>query len=77
MPKHCVGQKIRSVRKAHKLSQVDMSKRLGVSQQAYSTYETDTVVIPLPRLFQFCDIFGMSLARFMAVHTQEVSKNAR
>ena len=41
------GEKLKSQRKDLNLSQIDMAKRLGLSERGYRCYETDKYRIPL------------------------------
>lgn len=58
MPKY---QRIRDLREDHDLTQAALSKKLNVSQRAYSHFETGTRGIPIEILIQLADIYDVSL----------------
>lgn len=52
--------RLRELREENSLSQAEMAKKIGVSQQTYSRYETHTTEIPLARLVWLAEYFGVT-----------------
>ena len=52
--------RIRELREDHDFRQVDIAKRLGMSQTGYSKYETGENDIPTSILIALADIYGVS-----------------
>ena len=55
-----IGQRIKMLRKAHGLSQNDLSTSLGVSYQQIQKYENATNRLSASRLYAICEIFKIS-----------------
>lgn len=53
-------KRLRDLRKACKKTQQNMADLLGISQQAYATYELDTRTPPTEMLKQLADYFGVT-----------------
>lgn len=49
MDYYAIGQRIRKIRKAHKLSQETLSERIGISVTHMSHIETGNTKLSLPR----------------------------
>jgi len=52
--------RLRELREERELSQVEMAKKLGVSQQTYSRYESHTTEIPLKLLIVLAEFYDTS-----------------
>lgn len=52
------------------LSQAEMAKKLDVSQQTYSRYETHTTEIPLARLVWLAEYFDVTTDYLLGVSNQ-------
>jgi transcriptional regulator with XRE-family HTH domain len=59
-----VGRKIRQLRKEHKLTQVELSARLGIQQSDLSRMEKGEYRVSLDTLFRILAEFDMSVAEF-------------
>jgi transcriptional regulator with XRE-family HTH domain len=59
-----VGQKIRQLRKEHKLTQVELSQRLGIQQSDLSRMEKGEYRVSLDTLFRILAEFEMSIGEF-------------
>jgi transcriptional regulator with XRE-family HTH domain len=59
-----VGQKIRELRKEHKLTQVELSSRLGIQQSDLSRMEQGEYRVSLDTLFRILAEFNMSIGEF-------------
>ena len=52
--------RLRELREKRELSQAEMAKKLGVSQQTYSRYESHTTEIPLKLLIALAEYYDTS-----------------
>jgi transcriptional regulator with XRE-family HTH domain len=59
-----VGHKIRELRKEHKLTQVELSNRLGIQQSDLSRMEKGEYRVSLDTLFRILAEFKMSIGEF-------------
>jgi transcriptional regulator with XRE-family HTH domain len=59
-----VGRKIRELRKEHKLTQVELSSRLGIQQSDLSRMEQGEYRVSLDTLFRILAEFKMSIGEF-------------
>ena len=66
-----VGQKIRQLRKEHKLTQVELSQRLGIQQSDLSRMEQGEYRVSLDTLFRILAEFKMSIGEFFEEINQE------
>ncbi|MDO5574408.1 MAG: helix-turn-helix transcriptional regulator [bacterium] len=55
-----MNERLKSLRKLHRLSQNDVAYRLGISQQSYSRFETGTSDIPASFIVILCDLYQVS-----------------
>ena len=69
-----VGNKIKSLRIQHKMSQTELAKRLGVSDSIISGYERGTRTPSVDVLINLKNIFNVSLDYFF---NDEIEQNAR
>ena len=53
-------QIIRELREDRDLSQADIAKVLGTTQQMYSRYENSTCEMPIRHLIELCEFYGVS-----------------
>jgi transcriptional regulator with XRE-family HTH domain len=66
-----VGRKIRQLRKEHKLTQVELSSRLGIQQSDLSRMEQGEYRVSLDILFKILAEFQMSIGEFFDGVAQE------
>lgn len=66
-----VGRKIRQLRKDHKLTQVELSQRLGIQQSDLSRMEQGEYRVSLDTLFRILAEFTMSMGEFFEEIAQE------
>lgn len=66
-----VGRKIRQLRKEHKLTQVELSARLGIQQSDLSRMEQGEYRVSLDTLFRILTEFKMSIGEFFEGVAQE------
>jgi transcriptional regulator with XRE-family HTH domain len=64
VPKETLGQRLRTLRQARGLTQVQLAKASNITQRAISYYETDTGLPPAPA--------AAALARALNVSTDEL-----
>jgi len=69
-----VGQKIRQLRKEHKLTQVELSNRLGIQQSDLSRMEKGEYRVSLDTLFRILAEFKMSIGEFFGEMAEESVK---
>jgi transcriptional regulator with XRE-family HTH domain len=69
-----VGRKIRQLRKEHKLTQVELSARLGIQQSDLSRMEQGEYRVSLDTLFRILAEFRMSMGEFFEEIAQESIK---
>lgn len=55
-----LSDKIRTIRLAKGISQVDLGKAIGVSKQSVSNWENDNIQPSIDMLVQIADYFGVS-----------------
>src|SRR5947208_224122 len=66
-----VGRKIRELRKEHKLTQVELSSRLGIQQSDLSRMEKGEYRVSLDTLFRILAEFKLSIGEFFEGVAQE------
>ena len=66
-----VGRKIRELRKEHKLTQVELSSRIGIQQSDLSRMEQGEYRVSLDTLFRILAEFKMSMGEFFEGVAQE------
>lgn len=55
------SENIKRLRNERKLSQADIAKRLGITQQAYSLYELGLKIPSFAMVLNIADFFGVSI----------------
>ena len=60
-------QNIRDLREDHDLSQSDVAKVLGTTQQVYSRYETGQNELPIRHLVTLCKFYKVSADSILAL----------
>ena len=63
--------KLRELREEQELSQAEMAKKLGVSQQTYSRYESHTTEIPLKLLIYLAELYDTSTDYLLGITNQD------
>ncbi len=72
-----VGQKIRKLRKEHKLTQVELSHRLGIQQSDLSRMEQGEYRVSLDTLFRILAEFKVGIGEFFEdVAREEVARES-
>ncbi len=55
-----LSQRIRQLRMAQNISQVELAKRLGISKQSVSNWENDNILPSIEMLLKLSDVFHTS-----------------
>ena len=63
--------RLRGLREEQELSQAEMAKKLGVSQQTYSRYEAHTTEIPLKLLICLSEYYDTSTDYLLGITNQD------
>ena len=63
--------RLRELRENRELSQAEMAKKLGVSQQTYSHYESHTTEIPLKLLIYLAELYDTSTDYLLGITNQD------
>lgn len=66
-----IGSRIRTLRKAHNLTQEDLSSHLGVTPQQISKYENGYNSLSLTALYQVSCYFNVPINTFFPQSTQQ------
>ncbi len=66
-----VGRKIRQLRKAHKLTQTELSARIGIQQSDLSRMEKGEYRVSLDNLFKILAEFRISIGEFFEEIAEE------
>ena len=67
-----IGSKLKTLRKGRKLTQQELSEKVGLSRCTISNYETSRRSPHIPELRRLAEFFGVSL-EFFGVETQDES----
>jgi transcriptional regulator with XRE-family HTH domain len=54
-------RRIRALRDYHKLTQLEVAERLGISQAAYSRLEKGEIEVSVMKLMALCEIYDVRL----------------
>ena len=68
-----VGENLRRVRKAHKLTQAEFGEIIGKSQSTVYAYENGSVIPPFEVLNIVSQIFGVGLGHLMGIEWNPLS----
>ena len=63
--------RLRKLRKERELSQAEIAKKLGISQQTYSRYESYTTEIPLKLLIYLAEFYNTSTDYLLGITNQD------
>ncbi len=66
-----LSRQIRDLRKAKRLSQVELAKALGVSKQSVSNWENDNILPSIEMLVSLSEIFSVSTDYLLGLNKQE------
>lgn len=71
-PKMTIGTRLQTLRKERHLTQSDVAKALGISQQSYGRWETDKVKPSPAKLTQIATYFGVSTDYLLNSDTDDI-----
>ena len=64
-----IAQRLRMLRAEYNLTQLDVAKKLGVSQQTYSKYENKSANLDSATIVKLCELFGVSSDYLLGIDT--------
>ena len=68
-----LGTKLKRLREENKLSQKEVAKKLGKSQETISSWEHDRTAPKLGQLKQLCEIYGCSMESVTGVRNHDLN----
>ncbi len=68
------GARIHQLREQAKLSQAEVSQKLGISQQSYAKWERRSVALSVAQFEQLASIFNVPVMAFFAAELTEATK---
>ena len=71
-PKMTIGTRLQTLRKERHLTQANVAKALGISQQSYGRWETDKVKPSPDKLTQIATYFGVSTDYLLNSDTDDI-----
>lgn len=71
------GEKIQSLRQAHRLTQVQLSKELGISKTTLADYELGLIRIPLSAIKMFAEYFNVSIDELIGLQLPNNENDTR
>ena len=66
-----LNQRIRQLRQARSMSQVDLAKRLNVTKQSVSNWENDNIQPSIEMLIKLAAVFSVSTDYLLGLNVQE------
>jgi len=70
---HLVGSRIRELRKGRRLTQVELSEKIGVAQSDLSRMEQGEYKVGLDTLFKILQVFDLKMSEFFGESEQTPS----
>ncbi|NBI83772.1 XRE family transcriptional regulator [Clostridiaceae bacterium] len=67
-----LNQQIRTLRKAHKMSQVELANALYVTKQSVSNWENDNIQPSVEMLVKLAKVFSVSTDFMLGLETKQV-----
>lgn len=64
-------KKIREVRTEHKLGQIELAKKIGITQATYSAWETGSHIPKIENIKQLTEILGVDPSAFIELNPME------
>ena len=56
-----IGNRLKELRKLHKMTQAEVAEQINVIRQTYSHYETGRIVPPIDAILSLCKLYHMSV----------------
>lgn len=66
-----LNQRIRLLRRARNMSQVELANRLGVTKQSVSNWENDNIQPSVEMLMKLADVFSVSTDYMLGIESDE------
>ena len=74
---HLVGSRIRELRKGRRLTQTELSEKIGVAQSDLSRMEQGEYKVGLDTLFKILQVFDLKMGEFFGEVEEPPSEEAR
>jgi transcriptional regulator with XRE-family HTH domain len=74
---HLVGSRIRELRKGRRLTQMELSEKIGVAQSDLSRMEQGEYKVGLDTLFKILQVFDLKMGEFFGETEEPVTEEAR
>lgn len=74
---HLVGSRIRELRKGRRLTQTELSEKIGVAQSDLSRMEQGEYKVGLDTLFKILQVFDLKMGEFFGEVDEPASEDAR
>src|SRR5215471_20766994 len=74
---HLVGSRIRELRKGRRLTQMELSEKIGVAQSDLSRMEQGEYKVGLDTLFKILQVFDLKMGEFFGETETEAERDAR
>lgn len=71
------GSKIQALRQAHKMTQVELAKELGISKTTLADYEIGLIRIPLSAIKMFAEYFDVSIDELIGLKVSNKSNESK
>src|SRR5678815_5809320 len=72
-----VGSRIRELRKGHRLTQMELSEKIGVAQSDLSRMEQGEYKVGLDTLFKILQVFDLKMGEFFEETETPAERDAR
>ena len=66
-----LDRRLRALRQARKMSQVDLARRLGVTKQSVSNWENDNIQPSIEMLMRLASVFSVSTDYILGIEQRE------
>jgi transcriptional regulator with XRE-family HTH domain len=74
---HLVGSRIRELRKGRRLTQIELSEKIGVAQSDLSRMEQGEYKVGLDTLFKILQVFDLKMSEFFGETEQPSAEEER
>jgi transcriptional regulator with XRE-family HTH domain len=74
---HLVGSRIRELRRGRRLTQVELSEKIGVAQSDLSRMEQGEYKVGLDTLFKILQVFDLKMGEFFGETEEPANEEAR
>src|SRR5262249_45982371 len=74
---HLVGSRIRELRKGRRLTQMELSEKIGVAQSDLSRMEQGEYKVGLDTLFKILQVFDLKMGEFFGETEEPATEEAR